>query len=61
MSRLLWFILGGITTAVGTGVAAFLMDEETPKAITSDEDKAPLLPEEADCTEVDGNTEAGQG
>ena len=27
MSRLLWFVLGGIATAVGTGIAAVMLDE----------------------------------
>ena len=27
MSRLLWFVLGGIATAVGTGIATVMLDE----------------------------------
>ncbi len=27
MSRLLWFVLGGIATAVGAGVASVMLDE----------------------------------
>ncbi len=29
MSRLLWFVLGGIATALGAGVAAVMMDGES--------------------------------
>ncbi|WP_431639353.1 hypothetical protein WCP94_002959 [Bilophila wadsworthia] len=29
MSRLLWFVLGGVATAVGAGVAAVMMDGES--------------------------------
>lgn len=28
MSRLLWFVLGGMATALGAGVAAVIMDDE---------------------------------
>lgn len=28
MSRLLWFVLGGIATAIGAGVAAVMLDGE---------------------------------
>lgn len=28
MSRLLWFVLGGIATVIGAGVAAVMMDGE---------------------------------
>ena len=28
MSRLLWFVLGGVATAIGAGVAAVMMDGE---------------------------------
>lgn len=28
MSRLLWFVLGGVTTAVGAGIAAVMLDGE---------------------------------
>lgn len=49
MSRLLWFVLGGIATAIGTGVAAALLEgeaegdsseeiEEGQKAIESQDD-----------------------
>ena len=49
MSRLLWFVLGGIATALGAGVAAVIMDgesegdsseeiEEGQKAIESQDD-----------------------
>lgn len=36
MSRLLWFVLGGIATAVGAGFAAILTEEVSG----SDEDSA---------------------
>lgn len=29
MSRLLWFVLGGVATALGAGVAAVLLDSES--------------------------------
>lgn len=38
MSRLLWFVLGGITTAIGAGIAAVMMDGEA-KGDTSDGDE----------------------
>lgn len=28
MSRLLWFVLGGVATAVGAGIAATMLDSE---------------------------------
>ena len=28
MSRLLWFVLGGVATAVGAGIAAVMLDGE---------------------------------
>lgn len=28
MSRLLWFVLGGVATAVGVGIAAAMLDGE---------------------------------
>lgn len=36
MSRLLWFVLGGIATAIGAGVAAVMMDEKA-EGETSDD------------------------
>lgn len=36
MSRLLWFVLGGIATAVGTGVAAVMLDETENDTVTDD-------------------------
>lgn len=29
MSRLLWFVLGGVATAVGAGIAAVVLDGES--------------------------------
>lgn len=29
MSRLLWFVLGGVATAVGAGIAAVMLDGES--------------------------------
>ena len=29
MSRLLWFVLGGVVTAVGTGIASVMLDGES--------------------------------
>ena len=36
MSRLLWFVLGGVATAVGAGIAAVMLDGESD-GDTSDE------------------------
>lgn len=36
MSRLLWFVLGGVATAVGAGIAAVMLDGESGDD-TSDE------------------------
>lgn len=55
MSRLLWFVLGGIATAIGAGVAAVMMDgesegdsseeiEEGQKVIESQGDTDPSKP-----------------
>lgn len=38
MSRLLWFVLGGIATAVGAGVAAVMLDEEQKEESVADTD-----------------------
>jgi len=38
MSRLLWFILGGVVTAVGAGVASVMLDGESD-GDTSHEDE----------------------
>lgn len=29
MSRLLWFVLGGVATAVGAGLASVMLDDES--------------------------------
>lgn len=36
MSRLLWFILGGVATAIGVGVASTILDGES-EGVSSDE------------------------
>lgn len=36
MSRLLCFVLGGIATAVGAGVAAVMLDETENDTVTDD-------------------------
>ena len=36
MSRLLWFVLGGVATAVGAGVAAVMMDGESENHVSDD-------------------------
>lgn len=51
MSRLLWFVLGGVATAVGAGIAAVILDCESEgdpdseakeqEAIESKDDTAP--------------------
>ena len=38
MSRLLWFVLGGVATAVGAGVAAVILEGEA-EGETSDDAK----------------------
>lgn len=48
MSRVLWFILGGIVTAIGTGIAAALLDSEE-----STEDPAPQSEVITDAAEQD--------
>lgn len=51
MSRLVWFVLGGVATAVGAGIAAVMLDGEAEgdsdseaqeqEAIESQDDTAP--------------------
>lgn len=36
MSRLLWFVLGSVATAIGAGVAAVMMDGEAEGEISDD-------------------------
>ncbi|MDL2313825.1 hypothetical protein LJC36_02465 [Desulfovibrio sp. OttesenSCG-928-C14] len=38
MSRLLWFLIGGITTFIGTGIAATMLGEDTEKGNTGSSD-----------------------
>lgn len=38
MSRLLWFVLGGVATAVGAGIVAAMLDGESD-GDTSDKDE----------------------
>lgn len=47
MSRLLWFVLGGITTAVGAGVATVMLDETGNDTVTdeSEDDRESAEPE----------------
>ena len=43
MSRLLWFVLGGVVTAVGAGIASVMLDAESEggqEAIESQDDTA---------------------
>ena len=35
MSRVLWYVLGGVATAIGAGIAAVILDSE-PKGDSSD-------------------------
>lgn len=45
MSRLLWFVLGGIATAVGAGVAAVMLDEAENDTVTDDPQDGREFPE----------------
>lgn len=51
MSRLLWFVLGGIATAIGAGVAAVMMDGE-PGGDTENETQEQEAIESQDDTEA---------
>ena len=50
MSRVLWFILGGVATAIGAGVAAALFDDEGSKIKPHQEEDtgADMLPKETE-------------
>lgn len=53
MSRLLWFVLGGIATAVGAGVAALVTEESDENRLDNSEEgqeSATQSDEEAETT-----------
>ena len=51
MSRLLWFVLGGVATAVGAGVAAVMMDGESDgDSSHEDEDGQEAIESQDDTT-----------
>ena len=45
MSRLLWFVLGGIATAIGAGAAAVMLDETEDDTATDEPQDARESPE----------------
>lgn len=49
MSRLFWFVLGGVATAVGTGIAAVMLDGE------SEGDSSPEGEEDQEAKEPQGD------
>ena len=53
MSRLLWFVLGGVATAVGAGIAAVMLDGET-------EDDSDSEAQEQEAIESQDDTEASE-
>ena len=54
MSRLLWFVLGGVVTAVGAGIAAVMLDDE------SEGDSSPEGEEDQEVTEPQGDAGASE-
>ena len=50
MSRLLWFVLGGVATAVGAGIAAVMLDGESEGDFESEA-------QEKEAIESQGDTE----
>ena len=54
MSRLLWFLLGGITSAVGIGVAARLMDDDSGEREVSHLETGDQEEEGGEICEVEG-------
>lgn len=54
MSRLLWFVLGGIATALGAGVAAVIMDGE------AEGDSSEDIEEGQKAIESQGDTDASE-
>lgn len=52
MSRLLWFVLGGLATAVGAGVAAAMLDGESEGDSSDETEEGQKAIESQDDTEV---------
>lgn len=52
MSRLLWFVLGGIATALGAGVAAVMMDGEAEGDSSEEIEKGQKAIESQDDTDA---------
>ena len=53
MSRLLWFVLGGVATAVGAGIGAVMLDGESEDDSNSEaqEQEAIESPDDAGTSE----------
>lgn len=51
MSRLLWFVLGGVATAVGTGIAAVMADESGEGSVCQIEEDQERIQQEAEDSE----------
>ena len=50
MSRLLWFVLGGVVTAVGAGVASVMLDGESDGDTSHDDENGQEAIESQDDT-----------
>lgn len=53
MSRLLWFVLGGVATAVGAGIASVMLDGESEGDSESEA-------QEKEAIESQGDTETSE-
>lgn len=58
MSRLLWFVLGGIATAVGAGVAALVTEESEENSL--DEPDEGQESTSLDCEGPEASSETGK-
>ncbi len=52
MSRLLWFVLGGLATALGAGVAAAMLDGESEGDASDETEEGQKAIESQDDTEA---------
>lgn len=52
MGRLLWFVLGGIATAIGAGVAAAMLDGESEGDSSDETEEGQKAIESQDDTEA---------
>lgn len=52
MSRLLWFVLGGVATAVGAGIAAVMLDGESEGTPSEDAEEGQEAIESQDDTDA---------